>query len=87
MLESHPHDSINGVTQDKTADDVEHRLKQALEIAQVVYDKAVAETLKRIDLSAYDSGDTLLVVFNPHPRPVREVIRGNHREPGSDRCI
>ena len=74
-LESHPHDSINGATQDKTADDVEHRLKQAQEIGQVVYDKAVGETLKMINLSGYDSQDILLVVFNPLPRPVSEVIR------------
>ena len=77
LLESHPHDSINGVTQDKTADDVEHRLKQAIEIGQVVYDKAVGETLKMIDLSAYDSKDVVLAVFNPLPRPVREVIKVN----------
>ena len=77
MLESHPHDSINGVTQDKTADDVEHRLKQAVEMGQVVYDKAVAETLKMIDLSSHDSKDILLAVFNPLPRPVQEVIKVN----------
>jgi mannosylglycerate hydrolase len=75
ILESHPHDSINGVTQDKTADDVEHRLRQAEEIGQVVYDNAVAETLKLIDLSAYKSADTLLVVFNPLPRETHEVIK------------
>jgi len=74
-LESHPHDSINGVTQDKTADDVENRLKQAQEIGQVVTDKAVAETLKLINLSGYDKNDILLVVFNSQKRPVQEVIK------------
>jgi mannosylglycerate hydrolase len=75
ILEAHPHDSINGVTQDKTADDVENRLNQALEIGSVAYDKAVAETLKMINLSRYDEKDTLLVVFNPHPWAVSEVIK------------
>ncbi|MCX6998023.1 MAG: glycosyl hydrolase-related protein [Kiritimatiellaeota bacterium] len=83
-LESHPHDSINGVTQDKTADDVEHRLKQALELGQVVLDKAAAETLKLIDLSGYDSQDLLLVVFNPLARPVREIIRACVATPQSE---
>lgn len=75
VLESHPHDSINGVTQDKTADDVEHRLNQALEMGNVAYDKSVSEILKMLDLSKYDAKDTLLVVFNPHPRPVNDVVK------------
>lgn len=39
MLLSHPHDSINGVTQDKTADDVIYMLNQALEISEVIINK------------------------------------------------
>ena len=74
-LESHPHDSINGVTQDKTADDVENRLNQALEMGNVAYDKAISETMKMIDLSGYDKKEILLVVFNPHTINVRDVIK------------
>ncbi len=74
LLQSHPHDSINGVTQDKTADDVENRLNQALEISTVTYDRLVAESLKRIDLSACGPDEQVLVVFNPSPRPRREVV-------------
>jgi mannosylglycerate hydrolase len=77
LLESHPHDSINGVTQDKTADDVEHRLMQALEMSQVIQDKAVAEIIKRIDLPEGGAGEAAVLVFNPHPRPIREVIGVN----------
>lgn len=75
VLESQPHDSINGVTQDKTADDVEYRLNQALEMGNVAYDKAVEEVLKMIDLSAYDSNDILMVVFNSKPGQVRDIIK------------
>ncbi len=74
-LEAHPHDSINGVTQDKTADDVEHRLNQALEMGNVIYDKAASEIIKLIDLSRHNEKDALLVVFNPHPRPVSDIIK------------
>ena len=74
-LDAHPHDSINGVTQDKTADDVEYRLNQALEIGQVAYDKAAAGIIKRLDLSGYGTEDTLLVVFNSRPKPVREIVK------------
>ena len=65
MLQSHPHDSINGVTQDKTANDVENRLQQALELGLVVYDKAAAEIIKRIDFSNYPKDGSQLIVFNP----------------------
>jgi mannosylglycerate hydrolase len=74
LLESHPHDSINGVTQDRTADDVEYRLNQALEIGNAVYGKSVAGALKQIDLSACGEEEQVLVVFNPLPRPRDEVI-------------
>jgi len=74
LLDSHPHDSINGVTQDKTANDVEYRLNQALEIGSVVYDKSVSEVLKQIDLSMCGEDEQVLVVFNPLPRPRREIV-------------
>jgi len=67
LLKAHPHDSINGVTQDKTANDVEYRIAQAVEIAQVVADEAIACIAKRLDLSSYDANATLLLVHNPLP--------------------
>jgi mannosylglycerate hydrolase len=57
MLKSHAHDSINGVTQDKTANDVVYRLNQALELSEVTADFACGEIVKRIDTSVYDKGD------------------------------
>ena len=75
LLQAHPHDSINGVTQDKTADDVMYRLKQALEIADVLYEKATGEVVKMIDLSKYKEDDLLLVIFNPLPSMTKDVIR------------
>lgn len=75
ILQSHAHDSINGVTQDKTVTDVINRLEQALEIGNVVYDKLAAEVVKMIGLSGYRETDLLLVVFNPLPRPVTDVIK------------
>lgn len=77
ILKSHPHDSINGVTQDKTADDVEYRLNQAMEMGNVAYDRLAAETVRLIDFSAYDKKDIMLVFFNPHPRPVSEIVKVN----------
>lgn len=75
LLLSHPHDSINGVTQDKTVDDVIYRLQQALELANVCTDNACKRILQHIDTSALDSGDILFVVFNPAPFPRREVMK------------
>jgi mannosylglycerate hydrolase len=75
LLLSHPHDSINGVTQDKTADDVMHHLAQARELAEVVHEDATSELIRRIDLSGYEQSDILLVVTNPLPWPVRDVVK------------
>jgi mannosylglycerate hydrolase len=75
MLHSHAHDSINGVTQDKTADDVVYRLNQALEIGKVVFEKSTGDVIKMIDLSSYDMEDMLLVVFNSLPYSVSDVIK------------
>jgi len=73
LLKAHPHDSINGVTQDKTANDVEYRIAQATEIAQVVADEAIAEIAKRLDLSAYNSNSKLLLLHNPLPYAYRGI--------------
>ncbi len=84
LLEAHPHDSINGVTQDRTADDVEYRLNQALEIGKAVYDRSVSAVLKQIDVSACGEAEQVLVVFNPLPRPRREVVAACVCTPGTD---
>ncbi len=75
LLKSHPHDSINGVTQDKTAEDVEYRLAQAEEITDVLYQRGMRNYIKNLDLSAYDKNDLLLVVYNPLAFDRSEVIK------------
>ena len=73
LLLSHSHDSINGVTQDKTVDDTIYNLNQALEISNVLFDKKAAELAMDINLSKYNSDDILLLVINPYPRPVQKI--------------
>ena len=75
LLKSHPHDSINGVTQDKTADDTAYRLSQAIEIASVLYEEATSDLVRRIDLSKFSTEGVLLVLVNPLPRPIRDVLK------------
>lgn len=75
LLLSHPHDSINGVTQDKTADDVLYRLNQALELAGVGVNNACKRILHHIDSSSWRADDVVLVVFNPAPFARSEVLR------------
>ncbi|GAA0261263.1 mannosylglycerate hydrolase [Faecalicatena contorta] len=74
LLLSQPHDSINGVTQDKTVDDVMYRLAQAEELANTVYVRGLQEIVRRIDLSSFKKDDILFVVFNPTAKKRREVI-------------
>jgi len=75
ILDAHPHDSINGVTQDKTADDTENRLRQAIELGEVVVDKQAGEIIKMIDFSSYEKTDDLLVVFNSTAYERSEIIK------------
>jgi len=73
LLQSHPHDSINGVTQDQTAEDTCNRIQQAVQIGRAVGEESVKELLGRIDASAFAADDILLLAVNPLPRPVRAV--------------
>ncbi len=86
LLKAHPHDSINGVTQDKTVEDNLYRLNQAMEISETIYEDSLASLLTRLDLSAYEQADTLLLLHNPQPRAVREVLRLGIDTPQSDDC-
>lgn len=73
LLESHPHDSINGVTQDATVHAVECRLRQVVEIAGALGNRSMQELVARIDTSRFAPEDVLLVAFNPLPYPHREI--------------
>lgn len=84
MLKSHPHDSINGVTQDKTANDVEYRLNQAIEMGQVLCDKAVYGIIRAIELGRDMEGKQALVVFNPHPFEIEEICKVSVDTPRED---
>jgi len=74
LMESHPHDSVNGVTQDKTVLDVENRLRQVIELGEALGDRALRELTQRTDMSAFRDEDILITVYNPTPYPRREVV-------------
>ncbi len=75
MLLSHPHDSINGVTQDKTVDDVMYMLNQSLEIGEVINNRVCANIVKNIDMTGFDSKDILMVVVNPLPKNRSDILK------------
>ena len=77
MLLSHAHDSINGVTQDKTVQDVQYRLSQAEEIADTVSNAAFQTIVSHLDMSPYKNDDILLIVFNPLAHERREIIKAS----------
>lgn len=74
LLQAHAHDSINGVTQDKTADDVVNRLQQVLELAGTVEERCVGRLASRVDGKRYGKDSSLLLVVNPLPRSVRQIV-------------
>jgi len=75
MLKCHAHDSINGVTQDSTAEDVMNNLKQAYSISDVANQRGMMKLIKNADLSAYNDDDILLIAYNPLPFARREILR------------
>ncbi len=75
LLKAHPHDSINGVTQDKTANDALYHLAQAEEISDVMYQRGMRNFIRNTDLSGYDKDDILLMVYNPLPFEREEIIK------------
>ncbi|MFC1676957.1 alpha-mannosidase [Planctomycetota bacterium] len=81
LLYSHPHDSINGVSQDKTSRDVFHRLDQVIDLSQSLGNRAMKELIKRIDLAEFNDDDVLVVVFNSLPYPRSQVVDANINMP------
>ena len=75
LLQSQAHDSINGVTQDKTAEDTVNRLSQALEISDVVAGQALGELTERIDTIFLEKMDAALVVINTSAFRRSEIVR------------
>ena len=74
LLKSHAHDSINGVTQDKTARDVMFRIEQATELADNAFERGISKLISKADLGGYTDDDVLLFACNPLPFPVSEVL-------------
>jgi len=75
LLKAQPHDSINGVTQDKTARDVMYRLDQVEELSKVVENTASLELLKKIDFGGAQTSEIFLALFNPLPFSRSEVVK------------
>lgn len=74
LLKSHPHDSINGVAQDKTSRDTLYRLEQVIELSEVVCESSLQNLVKRIRFDKQQDA-VALVIFNSLPYPRRETIR------------
>lgn len=74
LLKAHPHDSINGVTQDKTANDNMFRIAQATEISDIALDRAMSGIIEKTDLSNYKDSDVLLIAYNTLPFPVSQIL-------------
>lgn len=75
LLLSHPHDSINGVTQDKTVADVCYRLDQAGELADTVTNRGLQEIVRSMDFSGLDKEELMFAVFNFSAKPRRDILK------------
>lgn len=73
LLRSHSHDAINGVTTDKTSNDISYRLSQVIELSEALFDDIAAKLIERMDFSSFSSNDIPLVIFNPTPHIVDTI--------------
>ncbi len=74
LLKSHSHDAINGVTTDKTADDIAHRLRQVIELSELIFNTSAQAVLSRIDLCNEPENGLFMTLFNPLPTEVSGEI-------------
>ena len=75
MFKSHAHDSINGVTQDKTVNDVQYHLNQAIEIGETMVEKGIGFLADNINTSSMGKDAQLLLLFNSLPYARNEVMK------------
>lgn len=75
LLKAHPHDSINGVTQDKTVEDNMYRLNQAYEISNVVYERGLSDLMLCMNLTSFNEEDLLLTAVNMLPLSISDVVK------------
>jgi alpha-mannosidase len=67
------HDTLAGTAIERAYDDARHQLGETLAIAQRVTNAALGRLTQRIAIPAEDDMQPI-VVFNPHPWPVRAVV-------------
>jgi mannosylglycerate hydrolase len=75
MFKSHAHDSINGVTQDKTANDVEYHLNQAIEIAESIVEQASGFLVNQLKYCDKNDPSQRMVLINTLPFEREEVVK------------
>ncbi|NJN17924.1 MAG: glycoside hydrolase [Oscillochloris sp.] len=72
LLQNHPHDSMGGCSVDQVHADMRYRFSQCRQIATELANDA-AQQLAAAAAPASD-GEVRVVVFNPLPRPLAEVV-------------
>jgi alpha-mannosidase len=68
LLQNHAHDSICGCSVDQVHREMRPRFEQAMQIANLARDRALAHLADRVDTLA-TGDDQALLVFNPLPTP------------------
>ncbi len=89
LVRAHPHDSINGVMQDVSVEEVSARLVETADVAESLGNDALKQLVGRIDMSGFGKDDILLTVFNPLPHASRQVTEAwvNRTRPEFDASI
>lgn len=75
LLDCHTHDAIAGCAPDSVTSDIEFRLRQSRDLADVVTDRSLQHIVNGLDLKGAQDDDVHMVVFNPLPYPRSEAVQ------------
>ncbi|MEW5786078.1 MAG: glycosyl hydrolase-related protein [Bacillota bacterium] len=86
LLLNHPHDSICGCGNDQVHREIETRFDHAEQVARLVRDDSLRFLAQKVD-TGWFAGESGLLAFNPHPRPVTGLVEVELPETGRDDVI
>jgi mannosylglycerate hydrolase len=86
LLDCHTHDAIAGCAPDTVTSDIEFRLRQSRDLAEVVTDRSLQYVVNNLDLNDAQPDDVHMVLFNPLPYPRSEAVQMEVAFPASKKA-
>ena len=73
LLQNHPHDTICGCSVDQVHEDMRYRFAQCRQISETIVEESLL-AVARATIAQCDKDRLRVVIFNPMPIPMRQVV-------------